>query len=299
MPADRFIHPKLGHSQKVSKLKDFEFRVWVHYILSADDFGVMRATAAKLRADSDALDSRSAKTIEHALEVIVSCGLVRVFHHQERAYVYQLDWQDFQKVTYPAKTINPAPTGDDLEKCSEATKALFSIHPGAKKLSKNFRTTTEVVQEFSRSSPEELPSRGKRLTANGDGSRLMANGSEGGPGETAKQIGPRDVWWGELLRRYPANRTRQSILVQQQFNDAFARDPRPDGEVWADILDGLENALDGYEWRVKGMAPALDKWLARKGWTERHEHAPVSTVISEKTARNLTAMEQFIKAGDR
>jgi len=114
-----------------------------------------------------------------------------------------------------------------------------------------------------------------------------------------KEIGPRDLWWLELLRRYPANRSQRSIMVEHQFCEIFDRDPRPDADIWAEMLEGLENALAGYEWRVKGMVPRMDRWLERKGWLERHEYAPVSTVVSEKTARNLTAMEQFIKAGER
>jgi hypothetical protein len=143
------------------------------------------------------------------------------------------------------------------------------------------------------SPPTRAGAPAKRLTANGSGLTAAVVLSE------KKEIGPRDGWWLELLRRYPSNRSRQSLVVQQQFNDIFGRDPRPDVEIWAEILEGLENAVQGYEWRVKGMVPAMDKWLARKGWTERHDYAPLSTVVSEKTARNLTAVEQFIKAGER
>lgn len=114
-----------------------------------------------------------------------------------------------------------------------------------------------------------------------------------------KEIGPRDAWWLELLRRYPPNRKRDSRVVQGEFNDVFEQDSRADAVIWAEIVDGLENALQGYEWRVKGMVPAMDKWLERRGWTERHEAAPVSAVVSDKTARTLTSLAEFVKDGQR
>jgi hypothetical protein len=298
MPADRFIHPRLGRSEKVSKLKDFEFRVWAQYLLSADDFGVLAHSPLKLKSDNYALECRSDKSIVSALEHMLKCGLVKSFTHQGRAFLYQPDWQDWQKVTYPSRTINPAPTADVLETCSPQTQVLFSIHPGARKLPKKYEGASEELQEFSESSSEKLSPRAKRLTANGTG--LMANGSEVEVEKVipAKRIGARDVWWIELLKRYPQNRVQRNVMVQQAFNDQFREDDRPDESIWSDMLLGLQSQIEGYEWRVKGMVPSLEKWLTEGRWRQRHERAPVSTVVSEKTARNLTAVEQFLKAGN-
>ena len=55
MPDDRLFHKRLGHSEKVGRLTDFEYIVWQAYILSADDFGVLRFTAISLQADHDRL----------------------------------------------------------------------------------------------------------------------------------------------------------------------------------------------------------------------------------------------------
>jgi hypothetical protein len=102
MPADRLIHPRAGHSRKVSSLTDFEFRVWVHYILAADDFGVLRCAPAVLQAGSDALEAIKPKPITRALEQLVTCGLLLLFDHQGQAYLYQHDWQD-----WPVPAVRP------------------------------------------------------------------------------------------------------------------------------------------------------------------------------------------------
>lgn len=127
MPDDRFIHRRLGHSEKVSQLSDFEFRVWIQYLLSADDFGVMRHGGANLQADNDALAAVAPRKVQKAIEEVIKARLLRTFDHQGRVYCYQPDWQDWQKVDYPRATLHPAPPFDGL---SEKTRELFAKHPG-------------------------------------------------------------------------------------------------------------------------------------------------------------------------
>lgn len=127
MPDDRFIHRRLGHSEKISQLSDFEFRVWAQYLLSSDDFGVMRFSATTLQSDCDAFAERAAKQLQKALERVAAANLIATFQHQGRTYCYQPDWQDWQKVEYPRATLHPAPPLDGL---SEKTQELFAKHPG-------------------------------------------------------------------------------------------------------------------------------------------------------------------------
>ena len=93
MPADRLFHARLGHSAKVSNLSDLAFRVWVTYLLAADDFGVMRADAVAFQAAHDALRERSAEEVGASIERLVEVGLVEVFGHQGARYLFQRDWQ--------------------------------------------------------------------------------------------------------------------------------------------------------------------------------------------------------------
>ena len=93
MPVDRFIHPRLGHSEKVNQLTDLEARVWIQYLLSSDDFGVMRCSSVNLQADNDALARRPKNAVQRALERVLEVGLIQEFEHQGQRFVFQPDWQ--------------------------------------------------------------------------------------------------------------------------------------------------------------------------------------------------------------
>lgn len=179
MPADRFIHPRLGHSHKVNLLTDLEFRVWVQYVLSADDFGVMRRSAITVQADNDHLANRPIKIVQRCLDTIVSRGLLLPFEHQGRHYVCQFDWQTFQKVEYPRPTFEPKPPADVLEQCEAKTRALFDKHPGgaAQKIPKNSGTSSQKIPETLEDSSQKNPDyaragAGETAKANGSGSFL-------------------------------------------------------------------------------------------------------------------------------
>ena len=231
MPADRLFHARLGHSAKVSGLSDLEYRVWTTYVLAADDFGVMRADAVAFQAAHDALSARPAEEIAKCVGRVVEAGLVAAFEHQAALYLYQWDWQDFQRVRFPARTLHPLPESAQV---SARTHHLWSVHPGGARvaalpknpgsasaqlrklfrrasgafhdsgggsaplpqsfgsdapasepletgpdpLPERFRSTSEVVQNNSRTASAELPSRARAYgTANG-----LWPGEEGGAG---------------------------------------------------------------------------------------------------------------------
>ncbi len=156
MPADRLFHARLGHSAKVSSLSDLAFRVWATYLLAADDFGVMRGDAVAFQAAHDALRGRPAEVVAASIERLVEVGLVEGFEHQGARYLYQRDWQDFQRVRFPGRTLHPLPAEATV---SARTLYLWSAHPGGTRLpatTKGALAASAPLQKFSRSSSAPL-----------------------------------------------------------------------------------------------------------------------------------------------
>ena len=214
MPADRFFHARLGHSAKVSSLSDLEYRVWTTYVLAADDFGVMRAESVAFQAAHDALIARPAPEIAECIDRLVAVDLVATFVHQGARYLYQADWQDFQRVRYPLRTMHPLPTAAVV---SVKTRHLWSVHPGGVKvpplgqssgtipgqfldysgktpgaLPKDSGTASETLPDNSRKGPERLPENSRtpseifpshaRACETANGLWLTADRGEGGAG---------------------------------------------------------------------------------------------------------------------
>jgi hypothetical protein len=123
MADSRIFHRAAGDSERVAALSDLEYRVWTQYLLSADDFGVMPASAFVLQADNRALRQRPTKVVQKALEAVIASGLVLAFVHQGERYIWQPDWQDRQGIRYPRSSVRPLPS--DLRAATVKTRKLF------------------------------------------------------------------------------------------------------------------------------------------------------------------------------
>lgn len=250
MPDDRLIHRRSGRSRKVSSLSDFEFRVWMQYELSADDFGVMLRSAAKLQSDNAALEKRPAKLIEKAIDRLIEIGLLEPFEHQGDRHVCQLDWQDWQRVKHARHTVMPCPPADVLAKCSAKTQALFTEQH-------NRKTSAEVPQDSSNSSATfpPLACAGARETANGK--RLEANGER----QTAGAVAP---------FRKPRSMGAMGSSPLQHANHARCNDRgvcMPPG-LYAEILGRLGND-----------AAKFEKFYAQVLETMPDDYVPTGTVF--------------------
>lgn len=225
MPADRLIHPRLGHSQKVNLLTDLEFRVWTQYLLSADDFGVMRFSAVNVQADNDALHNRPSRTIQRCLERLVDVRLLADFEHQKRKYLYQRDWQQWQHVKFPRTTNNPAPPQECLATCDDATHALFLDHHPLLTSAESVTNAhtfegSESVTNPSTDAPQ-IAANGLRLTANGLRERFAEFWQH-----YPRKVG-KDAAWKAWLKRKPSQELLQqmlAVLAWQVKQDDWTKD---------------------------------------------------------------------------
>lgn len=237
MPADRFFHPRAGHSEKVSGLTDLEFRVWWTYELAADDYGVMRCAAIALQAANDALMRRPGKLLERALQALINVGLIVDFEHQGQRYVCQLDWQDFQKIRYPRDSHQPIPPVEILAKCSEETSELFQFRS---------RKTSETFQPLTRA-----------------GGREMANGIPplaSGKGQPANELRERfNGFWAV----YPKKIGKDAAWRAWQKR-------RPDADVTAAILVAIERQKSWPQWVKDGgqYIPNPATWINQGRWQD-------------------------------
>lgn len=124
----RVLHKRAGGSQKVNSLTNLEYRVWTQYLVSADDFGVMPATAAVIQADNVYLRREKARTVQAAIERLVAIGLVADFEHQGERFIWQTDWQKWQGIRYPRSTCHPAPSTESLKNADAKTREFFEFH---------------------------------------------------------------------------------------------------------------------------------------------------------------------------
>lgn len=271
MPADRLFHRRAGHSRKVNGLTDFEFRVWWAYVMAADDFGILRHSHVELQSMCDALAAKKSAVVMRALEHIVSVDLLKTFSHQHQTYVYQWDWQDWQRVKWPTKTINPCPP---IESLSESTRLLFQVFPGGQQVPKKFRGSTSEVplENFDGSFP-------RQQTANANGEGLVAN--DGGSPEG-------DVLFARFTALYPDSGRRGGPLVEQAFLGALS----VAGE--RELFAALENHVASEQWSVAKKVPGMDKWFRERRWLQRLD-PPQMQGTNSRTAGNAEAARQFLE----
>lgn len=107
---------------------------------------------------------------------------------------------------------------------------------------------------------------------------------------------PLDVWLAELQQNYPKNRVSFGFLTGSAFHGVFEADARPAEDVWTELRANLAINVRSHEWRVKGMAPKLEKYLREGLWRQQHAASPpVAEQLTAKTSRTLDAAAQIMR----
>lgn len=246
-------------------LSDLEFRVWEQYQHSADDFGVMRMSYLTIQDDNAALAKRPGKVITKALGAILAVKLVYPFTHQTRAYICQLDWQDFQKKKYAKETQQPKPPSDVLALCTAATQHLFQFHPG--KLSipafeKSSQNDSKNVSEISANSLRNI-------------SHSRETHTHTQPLPQTQTQPQRDLQWEEFKAAYPAQGREQGFMALQFFLKGC------DDVGFPVLLAGAQRYATSKSVRG-GFVMGMQKWLERGLWIQEPE---VETSQADSTAK--------------
>lgn len=299
MPDDRFIHKRAGHGERPNSLTSDEFRVWIQYQLSADDFGVMRADAVQLQADNDWLRRQSAAKVARWLTAVITSGLIDTFAHQGSRYLFQWDWQTWQKVGYPRQTNHPAPTVEAIQKCDQATQELFLMHPGgnSRKFKKNSENLPETFQEDS--APTRAGAPAKRLTANGqrptaNGQRLTAGEADApftSPAEEPSHPFPR--WLTEWHAAYPQSRRLDPRQIEQAFVSVFFRHEDDPPVLFSRMMTALDAHKASEEWQ-RGVIPGMSKWLNEDWWLRELTPPKAPSGRGDRTSGNVDAIKSFL-----
>ena len=95
----RVIKDSIKTSRNVNALSDFQFRVWIHLILSADDYG--RGSADPELVKNLAFPRRKGvteKQLDDALHVLANIGMVNLYFVDGEPYFYFPKWGEHQRV---------------------------------------------------------------------------------------------------------------------------------------------------------------------------------------------------------
>lgn len=189
MGADRFIHKRAGAGDRTNQLSHLEWRVWTVYQLAADDFGVMRFDVGSLIEAHPCLGREKSPILKAALERMATVMRLPRFTSHGLDYIFQTDWQDFQKADWAQMTTRPKPPDELIATCSPWTQLLFSVWPGQKRIppkpdaTKKRRNRDGVATESGFGS--DNLGRESRDRADGYGYGYSSEDPEGGVGETA------------------------------------------------------------------------------------------------------------------
>ena len=105
----RLLKDSIHQSERLNKLSDFQYRVWVNLITYVDDFGRGDARPAIIKGTCFPLRERlSNGDIEAALQALAGAGCVGLYEVDGKPYLYFPRWESHQNIRNK-KSKYPAP----------------------------------------------------------------------------------------------------------------------------------------------------------------------------------------------
>lgn len=262
MAQHRLIHRKVATGERSSGLSHLGFRVWVQYMLSADDYGVCPAEATKLQGDNPTLAKETQKRVQAEIENLIAVKLCGVFMDGSRRYLYQPDWQDWQKIQWPTESSYPLIPSKELCECSSSTYELV-----AKKYKKTHK---------------ELPEHSRARNANANAHALANASANANAPLISGEAAPGN--WGKVHSSHVNGFCDWVCFPQSVFED-FVRRIRGAGMV----EDQARSSVVGWAWSVRqawaGAIPGddiFDFW--RNEWKKTHGTNRPSNAAIDVTA---------------
>lgn len=130
---NRIIKESICTSEKVSALKDFEFRLWIGLITQADDAGRGDARPAILKGRIFPLrDQVTAKNITDALNALATIGLVALYTVGGKPIFWLPGWSEHQRIRdCKPKFPGPEEADDENDKLPQSAASCGELPQSA------------------------------------------------------------------------------------------------------------------------------------------------------------------------
>jgi len=110
----RMIHPSLWDSERIAKLSDLEFKLYIWFITQADDDGRGDWFLSRIAGSMEPINPRSLKIYAAAAKALNDSGLIHIYSINGKNYYEVVKWKCFQyirKDRYTPTTYPPPPCG--------------------------------------------------------------------------------------------------------------------------------------------------------------------------------------------
>ena len=154
---NRIIKESFTKSEKIAKLTDFEFRLWVTLITLADDYGCGDARPEIIKGSGFPFRERlSLSDIEHGLAKLAAVGCITLYKVDGISYLQFPHWFDHQRQR-KTKHKFPLPPHTDGDGCVN----LRQVAAGCGLESESESESESEIESESNASCAELPEDGR------------------------------------------------------------------------------------------------------------------------------------------